>query len=159
MCCYLTSDVTAKELAELFSKSDKFDYLTEKMIAKMNRYYALYEEKQLIGIITFQDSKEIHHGWKKKFTFENSICISELMVDPAYQRRGLGQQLLDKVTKDAITRGYDWLVLSTDHYDNEAAKKFYQKQGFEFQGIYTYESVGITLEVWVKKLDATNANP
>ncbi len=56
--------------------------------------------------------------------------LSELVVDPAYQRRGYGRALVEHVS-DAI--GSSGVEVTTP-VENAASRRFYAAIGFEFDG-------------------------
>ena len=56
--------------------------------------------------------------------------IEDIVVDPRYQRRGLGEAISGKLIERARARGATWINLSS-RADRVAANKLYQKLGFE----------------------------
>ncbi|WP_435347231.1 GNAT family N-acetyltransferase [Haloarchaeobius sp. HRN-SO-5] len=55
--------------------------------------------------------------------------LKRMRVDPAHQRRGHGQAVLDELERRAADRGYETLVLDvTERQD--AARRFYETNGF-----------------------------
>lgn len=63
-----------------------------------------------------------------------SIFLSNLSVDPVWQRRGLAQALLDAVIVRGKEHGLSSLVLEVSQ-DNIAAKSLYAKRGFRTRNI------------------------
>lgn len=76
---------------------------------------AAYDDEQLIGII-----RVVGDGYSVVF-------VQDLLIHPAYQRRGLGRQLLNAILTDyeAVYQ----LHLMTD--DTEETKLFYEALGFQ----------------------------
>lgn len=55
--------------------------------------------------------------------------LKRIRVDPAYHRRGYGQQIYDRLEKRARNRGYDEFVLDTTP-DQVGARQFFETNGF-----------------------------
>lgn len=60
--------------------------------------------------------------------------ITNIGVDPAYRRRGIGEGLLNELTRLAVARGVDALTLEV-RVSNAGAQALYTKLGFEPRGI------------------------
>jgi ribosomal protein S18 acetylase RimI-like enzyme len=60
----------------------------------------------------------------------SSLGILSIAVDPAFQRRGVGELLMQRAEELACQNGYHQLHLSV-HPDNLPAVKFYEKLGWE----------------------------
>lgn len=56
--------------------------------------------------------------------------LSNLYVRPAYRRQGIGTALLNAVEDALVERGADDLILET-MADNEPARQFYRRAGYE----------------------------
>lgn len=56
--------------------------------------------------------------------------LSNLYVRPAYRNRGVGSALLEAVERSLAEQGADVLVLEA-MADNEAARRFYRRNGYE----------------------------
>lgn len=61
--------------------------------------------------------------------FENCDIV-KIAVKPLYQRRGLGQQMLDRLIYEAKCNGCEFVHLEVRH-NNEPAVNLYKKNGFE----------------------------
>ncbi len=55
--------------------------------------------------------------------------ITTIAVDPQYQRKRFGEQLLIKLVEEAIERGARWITLEVRE-SNVAAQNLYKKYGF-----------------------------
>jgi ribosomal-protein-alanine N-acetyltransferase len=60
--------------------------------------------------------------------------ITNIGVDPAYRRQGIGQGLLDELTKFGVARGVCAMTLEV-RVSNAGAQALYTKLGFEPKGI------------------------
>jgi GNAT superfamily N-acetyltransferase len=60
----------------------------------------------------------------------SSLGILSIAVDPAFQRRSVGELLMQRAEELAWENGYEQLHLSV-HPDNLPAVKFYEKLGWE----------------------------
>lgn len=58
--------------------------------------------------------------------------ITELFVEPAYQKQGIGKALIEQAEKEAITRGAVELFLMTG-FKNTNAHHFYHRVGYSMQ--------------------------
>jgi len=106
-----------REEASWFVKSF-FDYHHVKVIK---------QERNVVGAAFWNVVEEKHHGLAE---------IADLWIDENFRRRGLGEKLLLTVIED-IKRFFAKdnhvlrKVLVTTGEDNEAAKKLYEKVGFQ----------------------------
>ena len=66
---------------------------------------------------------EGHRGW-----------VNYLAVDPTYQRRGLGRQIMEAVEKKILAMGCPKINLLI-RMDNKAAVKFYESIGYEMDEV------------------------
>lgn len=144
----LNDNLNISELKSLFNTSEKFNYVNDKVLSSIEHYYSLYDEDKLVGIITYKDYKNCKNSWKKDFTFDNTLCVSELIIHPKYQRKGYGSMLIDIVKHHAIRHDFKQLILSTDQNENDGVKNFYNKLGFELSGLYKYNGIDLTLEIY-----------
>jgi ribosomal protein S18 acetylase RimI-like enzyme len=62
------------------------------------------------------------------------LQINGIAVDPAFQRRGVGQALLDAAAAEARSRGARRLTLRVLTH-NEAALRLYERCGFVVEGV------------------------
>ncbi|MBQ1934779.1 MAG: GNAT family N-acetyltransferase, partial [Clostridia bacterium] len=51
-------------------------------------------------------------------------------VSPSVKARGVGSKLIDALKGEVDFEAYEYITLETDVVDNEAANRFYQKNGF-----------------------------
>lgn len=58
---------------------------------------------------------------------DNKVQIAHLCIDPHYQRKGFGQMLLEKAS-----RNWHENVTADVYYDNEMSANFFKKNGFNF---------------------------
>lgn len=56
--------------------------------------------------------------------------VHDIAVLPAYRKKGVGQQLLERLIEIARARGYCKITLEVRH-DNHAAQQLYRKLGFD----------------------------
>lgn len=61
---------------------------------------------------------------------EETTYLTELAVDPDEQRQGYGSALIETVSREQRTEGYNRLVLTVQAVD-EGARAFYRQHGFE----------------------------
>ena len=79
-----------------------------------------------------------------------NIHIKALVVEPDYQKQGLGASLLAELEEKAMAEGVSSITLSTKSYQ---AKDFYLKQGYEiYASLADIPQKGITKYHFIKRL-------
>ena len=79
-----------------------------------------------------------------------NIHIKALVVEPDYQKQGLGASLLAELEEKAMAEGVSSITLSTKSYQ---AKDFYLKQGYEiYASLADVPQKGITKYHLIKRL-------
>lgn len=79
-----------------------------------------------------------------------NIHIKALVVDKAYQKKGLGASLLTELEEKATEAGATSITLSTKSYQ---AKDFYLKQGYEiYASLADVPQKGINKYHFIKRL-------
>ena len=79
-----------------------------------------------------------------------NIHIKALVVEPDYQKKGLGASLLAELEEKAMAEGVSSITLSTKSYQ---AKDFYLKQGYEiYASLEDVPQKGITKYHFIKRL-------
>jgi len=72
-------------------------------------------------------------GYALMLTAADVSEMPKICVEPQFRRLGIAQRLLDRLINSAISRGSAELNLEV-RVSNTAARKFYEKNGFEFVG-------------------------
>lgn len=83
--------------------------------------------------------KEIDHyaEYGRSDLMENTLILAPAVAD-AYQRHGIGRELVEYAILTARERGVDTIVLwGGTHDDNSKARAFYERIGFEYIGTFT----------------------
>lgn len=75
---------------------------------KMSCWYVLLDEDKIIGSVGL-----ISNDFVSRMDLYPYLCA--LYVDKEYRGKNLGKMLIDRVKKDTISLGYDYLYLVTDH--------------------------------------------
>ncbi|OHA50683.1 MAG: hypothetical protein A3A97_02045 [Candidatus Terrybacteria bacterium RIFCSPLOWO2_01_FULL_40_23] len=88
--------------------------------ALQNSYcqYSIVEEDRLIGFVRVISDHSLH------------AYIADLMVDPRYQKQGLGRLLLSRAVEDLKRENFPFIELIY----NPELETFYKKLGFEIIG-------------------------
>ena len=68
---------------------------------------------------------------------ENYVKIFSLGVDPDCWGKGYGAMLLDELKHLVDHSEFEYITLETDADNNEAANKFYQKNGMRLSSVFT----------------------
>lgn len=85
-------------------------------------------------------------GWGAREAGDN--VITDLWVDPAYQRRGIGTALLGKLEEEIVALGYGSAYLET-HARNSVAIHLYKNCGYRVRELSSKYSEKIEREVQV----------
>jgi ribosomal-protein-alanine N-acetyltransferase len=82
--------------------------------------------------------------------------VTNIAVDPAFQRRRLGSLLLTDLAREGIRRGSKNLTLEV-RVSNDAAQSLYRMFGFVPAGVRKnyYENVEDALVMWCNDIDST----
>ena len=102
--------------------------------------FNLQEQQHLHLVITNKlQNKILAYGrLDRKSADEFQIC--QMVVEPEYQRQGLGTLILKTLTEVAINQGASLVTLNA----RVAKMKFYQRYGFEIMGeVFTSSSTGV----------------
>jgi ribosomal-protein-alanine N-acetyltransferase len=82
--------------------------------------------------------------------------VTNIAVDPAWQRHHIGSRLLLNLTRAALARGATHMTLEV-RVSNAAAQQMYRRFGFETEGVrknYYAESKEDALIMWVHGIDS-----
>jgi len=91
----------------------------------------LLESKQSYGLECITDGKVVGFilGTTMVFHYGRTFEINDLAVEPEYQNKGIGKQLVEQIIKDVKNQGIVGIHLITSA--NENLKNFYEKFGFK----------------------------
>lgn len=67
---------------------------------------------------------------------ENYVELASIGVDPQKKAKGIGTLLIDELKRRVDFKSYEYITLETDAVNNEAANKFYLKNGFSLERTY-----------------------
>jgi len=82
-------------------------------------------------VVAEVDGRVVGHAFSEVYGGQGHLI--RLVVDPAYQRRGIGEQLLVESLRTQIALGAYPLTLNTQ-IDNAAAQALYHRYGFQPAG-------------------------
>ncbi|MGK7934957.1 MAG: GNAT family N-acetyltransferase [Xenococcaceae cyanobacterium] len=102
--------------------------------------FNLQEKQHLHLVITNKPQNKIlaYGRLDRKSADEFQIC--QMVVEPEYQRQGLGTLILKTLTEVAINQGASLVTLNA----RVAKMKFYQRYGFEIMGeVFASSSTGV----------------
>lgn len=119
------SDITAVHQIECLSITPPW---TEQGFAG-----ALANENACFYVAESLDSYEIL-GYCGLYFAADEGEITNVAVHPKHRREGVADQILATVLQDAVQRKLSQIFLEV-RASNTAAKKLYEKHGFEFQGV------------------------
>ncbi|MBN1360638.1 MAG: GNAT family N-acetyltransferase [Sedimentisphaerales bacterium] len=108
-------------------------------------YFVKRQGGTLVGLVG------LHHAvWGP----EENVWLAWFAVDPDWQGKGLGRELLTAVERIAMERGFRKLLVETyEHADFDKARRFYERSGFRRAGeIANYLPDGAPMVVYAKRL-------
>lgn len=114
------------DLKDSFIKEWPFieeDFKMYNEVIKHGLSFGAYDYNKLVGIIIVEEVK-----------WNNSFNIANLMVSEEYRGKGIGSQLIDKVTYKALERKIRIISLETQS-TNMPSIKFYKKNGFKLEAL------------------------
>lgn len=117
---------------------DYLDSISEKRwssLLKMKLKHLLMadEDGQIVGVSTFGATRDNNmNGWGE---------IISLYMLPSHYRKGIGSKLFSAVVNELVIEGYCKIYLWVLE-DNKAARDFYEKNGFTFNGDINADNIG-----------------
>lgn len=99
------------------------DYFTSSDFSKFDSERSIFflaSEKQVVGTCGIRPSSRS----------SKIAVVKNMHVVPRYQRRGIAQELFDRVLDEADSSSFEYLIAETTSFQ-EAACRFYEKNGFE----------------------------
>ena len=112
----------------IFSRSDTYDGMKEKLKRDPELFFVLEEDSRIIGVV--MGSYDGRRGW-----------INHLAVDPEYQGRNIGQQIIEELESRFKKIGCEKINLLIE-VSNKKVQGFYEKQGFKTDEL-------IFMEKWI----------
>ena len=94
------------------------------------RLLHFFDSKGFIGICAEQDGKIVGFllGNQEPFYFGPIYYLREMCTEPAYQGKGIGRRLLERLDQSLAEQGIASSYLMTDK--GIAASKFYERNGY-----------------------------
>lgn len=99
---------------------------TQAMQENAQRAFSDFVRSSWVKITVIEDGN-IPVGWAAREAMDEKL--SDFWVDPAYQRRGFGTELLASVEDELRRYGFDEIRLET-HAHNTDAVSFFEKNGY-----------------------------
>lgn len=101
------------------------DRWSKKLIDQLSNLWIICDGKQIIGASTYAHARdEKYSGWGE---------IISIYLLPEYYHQGIGTKLLQASMNSLFSAGYEKLYLWVLE-DNHPARRFYEKNGFDFNG-------------------------
>lgn len=104
-----------------------FEPDTRGLRARARRAFEDFVEDHLDTVVAAEADRAVR-GWGAREKADERI--SDLWVDPDWQRRGIGSTLLAALMRDIRDAGYASVRLDT-HARNTGAVRFYERHGFQ----------------------------
>jgi len=100
---------------------------------KSKRLLLAVEDGKIIGVSTYEAARDKKmSGWGE---------IISLYLLPSHYRKGVGTVLFSAVVNELLHDGYDRIYLWVLE-ENKAARDFYEKNGFSFNGDINADNIG-----------------
>ncbi len=80
-----------------------------------------------IGFVLIQEVRRPENAFQFALDY---LLVDQISVRTEYQSRGYGQQLMDKVIRDARERGFSQVILNVWTFNMQAVR-FYERLGFK----------------------------
>lgn len=127
------SEVTSPtELDELVNYSASYENLnfgfSEQYIEKLKSM--LHEPNAFQEMVRSDSGEFAGYVAASEQLFPNNLFLTELFINPAYNGKGLGTELVNKVIDSAKSSGLQGVITQTEH-ENIPAQKLYEKLGFK----------------------------
>lgn len=106
-----------KKAGLILSPSDQISGIIKKLKQDPELFFVAEEDAQIIGVV--MGSYDGRRGW-----------INHLAVDPDFQGRKIGQQIIQELERLFKTKGCDKVNLLIEP-TNENVQLFYEKQGYK----------------------------
>ncbi len=81
--------------------------------------------ERVVGFISIIFYRTVFHK-------EGTALINEPVVTNSERGKGIGHALVQRAKEEALSRGLDEIEVGTEN-TNQAAKRFYQKNGFDLE--------------------------
>lgn len=94
--------------------------------------FVLVEADKIVGSCSILKENDIAYKevvWNGK----SALVIHRILIDPAYQGKGFGKEMVNFAYKKVLNEGYDSLKIDT-HPDNIKMQKMLKGLSFEFRG-------------------------
>lgn len=94
--------------------------------------FVFIEEEKIVGSCSILKENDIAYKevvWNGK----NALVIHRILIDPRYQGKGFGKEMINFAFKKTVNEGYDSLKIDT-HPDNIKMQKMLKSLSFDFRG-------------------------
>lgn len=125
---------TTKDLSNLFQSvgwlSANYPERLKKALDNSETVFSAWDDEKLVGLVNAIDDSEL------------TAYVHYLCVNPAYQGRGIGKELLQRI-KEKYSN-YLYIILIAE---NESLVSYYSKNGFEYvdgRYVFVVQNEGIT---------------
>jgi RimJ/RimL family protein N-acetyltransferase len=118
-------------------------YPGEDFVAKTisrKELYALRTENRIIGVVALNNDQSPEWdsiSWSA--TSDRCLVIHALAVDPSFEGKGFGYEILSMCEKHALARGYASIRLDS-FAKNPASNRLYAKSGYAIAGSVFFDS-------------------
>lgn len=79
----------------------------------------------------------LRYRGEKPEALENAALLSSIAVNPEIESKGVGSKMMEAFCDEAFQRGSDSVYLTTDEDSNDLTNRFYLKNGFHLEAVFT----------------------
>jgi len=144
-----------KKLADLgfrYMATHQDDAETEKRLSKGISYLAFHKEK-IIATVTLYYNSETHQA--EFYNRKEVAHFGQFGVDPKYQKKGIGNKIMDIIETKAKNSGASEIALDTAE-GAEHLIRFYEKRGYKFIQYVQWDVTNYRSIIMSKKLTINN---
>ncbi len=121
---------------------------TKKRISRGDCYIKFVDGKIVATVVLNDPNKISGHPW---YSRENVTSFSQFAVDPEFQRRGIGSELMDFIEQKAIDLGVDEISCDTAEGASHLIK-MYSNRGYRIVDTADWDITNYTSVILSKKL-------
>lgn len=134
---------TAGKSPVLYRSWDEYEIM-ERFISDKQFCYVAEFDKKIVGFSIGTIIEKSHAAWSYGY-----LCW--IGIDPAFQGKGMGRTMINRMTRKFIAEGARMMMLDTAA-DNEKAINFFKKKGFHRAEQHVYLSKSLVDEPHYKLL-------
>ncbi|OZM56776.1 GNAT family N-acetyltransferase [Lottiidibacillus patelloidae] len=127
----------APELVKPYDKENMTEFFKDVITKDKMTFLLVEEDDEPIGYAWIEEKEYAENIFKKGY---KSLYVHQISINDKKRSSGYGTKLMEEIYQIARSKGLKRIEL--DYWsDNEKAKKFYEKQGFEKHREFVYKNI------------------